>query len=123
VHGILSGGISVVFMWVPSNVGLAGNLAADSAAKAALILPVSNLTVPDSDYNSLLRTQALKQWQLRWNFETQNKLHAIEPRVNVINLFCLTCQDEIIIHRLNISYADTYYEGRHLLSVWLLSIS
>jgi len=86
-------------MWVPSNVGLAGNLAADSAAKAALILPVSNLTVPDSDYNSLLRTQALKQWQLRWNSESQNKLLAIKPSGNLINLFRLPHRDEIIIHR------------------------
>jgi len=30
-------------------------------------------------------TKALKQWQLRWNSETQNKFHTIEPRVNLIN--------------------------------------
>jgi len=60
----------------------------DAAAKAALLLPVSNLTVPQLDYNSLIRTRALKQWQLRWNSDTsQNKLHANEPRVNKINVF------------------------------------
>jgi len=42
-HGLLSGDTSVVFMLAPSHVGLAGNLAADIAAKAVLILPVSNL--------------------------------------------------------------------------------
>jgi len=42
--GILSGGTSVVFIWVPSRVGLAGNSAADIATKAALLLQVSNLT-------------------------------------------------------------------------------
>jgi len=143
VHGLLSGDISVVFMWVPSHVELAGNLVADIAvqgmtlncirifivagsflhwcvmrpasqrffihsciylqilvisyfatflgtnnlfglmcrkavnqsiniaAKAALLLPVSNLTVHHSEYNSLIHTQALKQWQLSLNFETQ----------------------------------------------------
>jgi len=32
-------------------------------------------------------TLALEQWQLRRNSETENKLHAIEPRANVINVF------------------------------------
>ena len=40
VH-ILSRGTQVAFMWVPSHVGLAGNSAADIAAKAALLLPIS----------------------------------------------------------------------------------
>jgi len=91
MHGLLSGGTSVVFMWVPSHVELAGYLAADIAAKVAQLLPVSNFTVPYSDYNSQVRTRALKQWKLRWNSEILNKLHNIEPRVNVINLFRLPC--------------------------------
>jgi len=56
VHGLLSGGTIVVFMWVPSQSELAGNWAADIAAKATL-LPVYNLTVPQADYNSLICTR------------------------------------------------------------------
>jgi len=56
VHGLLSGGTIVAFMWVPSHNGLAGNLAVDIAAKAVLFLPVSNFTVPHLDYNSLICT-------------------------------------------------------------------
>jgi len=98
------------FMWVSGHVALAGNSAANSAAKAALLLPVSSLTIPHSDYKSLIRIQALRQWQLRYICETENKLHSIEPRVNVINMFRLPHRDEIIIHRLrigHISYAWT----------------
>jgi len=58
-RALISDGSSVVFMWVPGHVGLAGNSAADSAAKDALLLPVSSLTVPHSDYTSLIRLQAL----------------------------------------------------------------
>jgi len=76
-HGLISHGSSVVFMWVPGHIGLAGNSAVDSAAKAALLLPVSSLTAPHSDYKSLKRIQALRQWQLRWNSESENKLHSI----------------------------------------------
>jgi len=43
MRDLLSGGISIVFMWVPSHVGLAGNLVADIAAKAALLLSVSSV--------------------------------------------------------------------------------
>jgi len=91
------------------HVGLAGNSAADSAAKAALLLPVSSLTVSHSDYKSHIRIQALRQWQLRWNCETENKLHWIELMVNVINLLRFPRRDEIIIHRIgaHISYAWT----------------
>jgi len=53
----------VPVLFVPSHVGLAANSVADNAAKVALFLPVSNLTVPHSDYKSLFRTQALKLWQ------------------------------------------------------------
>jgi len=35
VHGLLSDGSSVVFMWIPGHVGLAGNSVADIAAKNA----------------------------------------------------------------------------------------
>jgi len=59
----------------------------------ALLLPVSSLTVPHSDYKSLIRLQALRQWELRWNYETDNKLHSFEPKINVINMFRLPRRD------------------------------
>ena len=101
------------FMWVPSHVGLAGNSAADTAAKAALLMPVSNLTLPYSDYFPLIRTRALNQWHSSWSLETQNKLHAIEPTVNITKSYRLPCRDEIIIHRLRIGH--TLLTHGHLL--------
>jgi len=47
-NGLLSGGISVFFMWLPSHVGLTGNLAVGIATKAALLL-LSNITVSHLD--------------------------------------------------------------------------
>jgi len=40
MHGFLSSGSRVVFMWVPGHVGLVVNSAADIAVKAAILLPV-----------------------------------------------------------------------------------
>ena len=105
VHVFISRGAKVAFMWVPSHVGLAGNSAADIAAKAALLLPISNLPVPASDFCSLIRAHSLKQWQESWNSESLNKLHAIEPKVNGFNLYRLPRRDEIIIHKLRIGHS------------------
>jgi len=80
------------------------NSAADSAAKDPLLLPLSSLTVPHSDYKSII---CLRQWQLHWNYETENKLHSIEPRVNVINICRLPRQEEVK-NWTHISYAWTF---------------
>jgi len=50
---------------------------------------------------------------IRWNSETENKLHLIKPRVNIINMVRLHRRDEIIIHRLRIG--RTYLTHGHLL--------
>jgi len=100
-------------MRVPGHDGLAGNSAADRTTKDVILLQVSSLTVPHSDYKSLIRIQALRSWQLRWNSETENKMQSIESRVNVINMLRLPRRNEIIIHRLRIGH--TYLTHGHLL--------
>ena len=104
IHEMLLSGGRLVFMWVPGHVGLAGNSAADTAAKATLLMPVSNLTLHYCDYFPLIRTHALNQWQSSWSLETRNKLHAIEPTVNITKSYRLPRHDEIIIHRLHIGH-------------------
>jgi len=63
--------------------------------------------------NYQYKVDCTRQWQLRWNCETENKLHSIDPRVNVINMSRLPQRDEIIIHRLRIGH--TYLTHGHLL--------
>ena len=91
VHILLSRGTQVAFMWVPSHAGLAGNSAADIAAKAALLLPNQS-------------TCSCFGFLLSHRFPL-NKLHAIEPKVNVFKLYRLPCRDEIMIHRLKIGHS------------------
>jgi hypothetical protein len=74
------------------------NSAADIAAKAALVLPISNLALPHTDHSPLIRTYVLSQWQDSWSLETQNKLYAVEPTVNIAKSYRLPLWDEIIVH-------------------------
>jgi len=84
VHGLISDGSSFVFMWVPGHVGLVANLGADSAVLQKIAYSCQCLACQcHSDYKALIRLQALRQWQLRWNCESEDKLHSIESRVNV----------------------------------------
>jgi len=62
VHKLLTSGLRIIFLWAPSHVGLAGNSAADTAAKAAEpVKPVSKLTLPHCDYHPQIKTHVLKQ--------------------------------------------------------------
>jgi ribonuclease HI len=88
-HKILLTGARLVFMWIQSHVGLAGNSAADTAAKAALLMPSTNLTLPYSDYSPLIRSHVLNNRQASWSLETQHKLHATEPMINITKSYRL----------------------------------
>ena len=83
---------------------MAGNVAVDSAAKAALNLAESQTPVPFSDFYPLINTHIASHWQRLWNANTNNKLYSIEPRVNISKPYQLPRRDELIIHRLRIGH-------------------
>lgn len=74
-------GKSVVFMWCPSHVGIAGNERADALAKQALHLPVCPMRVPFSDFRSRVVARCRSLWQVQWDEEEHNKLHDIQSNI------------------------------------------
>ena len=82
-------------MRVPSHVGLDGNSAAETDAKAAY--SVGNVTLIHCDFYPLIR-------DLNECLETQNRLHAIKPTVNITKSYYLPQRDEVIIHQLRIGH-------------------
>jgi kelch-like protein 2/3 len=104
VHGFLSSGCSVAFMWVPGHVGLAGNVAVDAAAKAALNLPVAVSKIPYSDFKVRINSCVATKWQQSWDAEVCNKLHGVQPRIGSARAYRLPRREEVIIHRLRIGH-------------------
>jgi ribonuclease HI len=63
LHKLLSCGLKISFVWVPSHIGIAGNTAADATANAALSLQLSETTVPYSDFKPLVAVYVNGVWQ------------------------------------------------------------
>jgi hypothetical protein len=89
VHGLLSSGHNITFMWLPSHVGLAGNVAAEAAAKAALSLLPASSAMPYSDFKPVINSIAAAKWQKSWDAEVSNKLHKIQPKIGSSG--CIVC--------------------------------
>jgi hypothetical protein len=67
VHGLLSNGHNITFMWLLSHVRLAGNVAVDAAAKATPTLPLKASVLPNSDFNPVIKSYAAAKWQKWWD--------------------------------------------------------
>ena len=57
----------VIFCWIPSHIGIAGNEKADKAAKEALSLEPSDVPIPHTDFRSNIIEYNKKLWQSEWD--------------------------------------------------------
>jgi ribonuclease HI len=112
-HKLIADGKRITFLWIPSHIGIAGNTAADAAAKAALALPETDLPMPYSDLYPCVHAHITRCWQRSWDTEINNKLHTIEPKLKLPKPYNLPRRDELLIHRLRIGH--THLTHAHLL--------
>jgi hypothetical protein len=67
--------------WVPSHIGIHGSTVVDQEAKNALDDPVSNCSIPYTDFKPFIMKFILKRWQDSWDQQIHNKLHEIHSLV------------------------------------------
>jgi hypothetical protein len=60
---LLAIGKHVIFTWIPSRIGIHVNTVVDLEAKNALDDPVSNCSIPYTDFKPLIMKYILKRWQ------------------------------------------------------------
>jgi hypothetical protein len=69
----------VIFTWIPSHIH--GNTVVDQEAKNTLDDPVSNCSIPYTDFKPFIMKYILKCWQDSWDQQIHNKLHEIHSLV------------------------------------------
>ena len=109
-------GKDVLFCWVPSHVGVSGNEAADSLAKAALKCDPSDMQIPYTDFKTLVKPYIFQEWEQFWSAirPTDNKLRDIKPSLGEWKHSNRTSRrEEVVLARLRIGH--THLTHSHLL--------
>ena len=60
-------GKHVIFTWIPSDIRIHGNTVVDQEAKDALDEPISNCSIPYTDYKPVIVKYILMRWQDSWD--------------------------------------------------------
>ena len=77
---------TIILCSVPSHVNIRSNEKADTAAKSALSLPITNMKLPARELIPCVSKFCLDEWQDIWDCREGNKLHSIYPKVGVVIL-------------------------------------
>ena len=100
-------GKKIVFVWVPGH-----NLAADSAAKDAVVGDISVELIPFSDIKACTNKYMLELWQSEWDEFPKNKLHKVCPNLKEYIVCPQTNRKEdSLIARLSFFHHSLFTEG------------
>ena len=78
---LANSGKIIILCWIPSRVNIYGNDRADTAAKSALSLPITNMKLPACELIPCVSKFCLDEWQDIWDCCDGNRLHSIYPTV------------------------------------------
>ena len=78
-HHDLAECYEIIYCWIPSHIGIAGNENVDRKAKDLLNLHPTNFLLPYSNFKPFINRYIVNKWQLLWNNSIGNKLFEIKP--------------------------------------------
>jgi len=112
---LVNSGKTIILCWIPSHVNIRGNERADTSAKAAVSLPVTNMKLPARELLPCVSNFCLDEWQDISDCCEGNKLHSIYPTVGILkDSKNMSRYDSVLLNRLRIGHS-------HLTHSYLLS--
>ena len=98
-------GKHVIFTWIPSHIGIHENTVVDQEAKDTLDKPISNCSIPYTDFKPFLVKYILKRWQDSWGQQIHNKLHEIHSLVgNTPYSYGQNRKEQVVLTRCRIGH-------------------
>ena len=97
---------TVIFCWLPSDMGISGNERADSAAKVALQKVVSECLISYTDVYQYISQYVRDLWQREWDTAVNNKLHATKPLIGEqLSAYSSVRRDEVVLSILKLGHS------------------
>ena len=104
-HHELSELNEIVYCWIPSHIGIAGNESVDQKAKDSLNLHPTNFSIPYANFKSFINRYILNKWQILWNNSVGNKLFEIKTVIGQSQPVVRNVrQEEVVLARLRIGH-------------------
>jgi len=103
---LANSGKTIILCWIPSHVNIRGNKRADTAAKSALSLPITNMKLPAAELIPYVSKFCLDEWQDIWDCCEDNKLHSLYPTVGIAeHSKNMSHYDSMLLNRLRIGHS------------------
>jgi len=104
-HQLILNHCDIVMCCIPGHVGIKGNGRADQAAKNSSDGPTHSHKIPYSDFKPHIWKYVFSLWQTQWDSRVLNKLHSIQPVLNVKSPCRATCRrDEVVLTKCRIGH-------------------
>ena len=111
VDRLVGNGKDIVFLWVPSHVGIHGNTVVDRVG--ALDNDVDHCRLPYTDFRPAIRNYIFKLWCDIWDSLERNKLRELKPLLGESHISYKCRKDQVVMTRCRIGHSRFTHE--HLL--------